>query len=251
MRAFSTPSTLRSCRVIAGAFVMALSSAATWPGPAVGSSGVPLHRVAHADLCVTNGLVSALPGDRLAVNSASSRAVAPGSTGTSAFIRFRYLGPSADSKPLASGEVRRQIGLKLRASDTCNLVYVMWHIQPDAQVSVSIKRNPGRHSHAACHAGGYTRLKATSRVDLPRINPGEQHTLRAELQPDRIEVFADERPVWTGSLMGTVIDFDGPAGFRTDNARFEIEYLVAARTGAQGPSTMISTPNHCADEPAD
>ena len=29
---------------------------------------------------------------------------------------------ASDSEPLASGEFRRQIGLKLRAQDTCNLV---------------------------------------------------------------------------------------------------------------------------------
>src|ERR1700738_677138 len=101
-----------------------------------------LRPVAGADLCVTNGEIKALPGGRLLVETASSRAVLRSPTDAVAEIDFRYLGPSAGAKPLASGELRRQIGLKLRAQDTCNLVYAMWHIEPDARVAVSIKRNP-------------------------------------------------------------------------------------------------------------
>ncbi len=251
MSTLLTPRALRTRGVIAVAFVAALASPAAWPEADPGESGPPLQSVTRADLCVTNGVVSALAGGRLGVNSASSRAVAQVSTGTSAEIRFRYLGPSVDSKPLASGEMRRQIGLKLRARDTCNLVYVMWHIEPDARIAASVKRNPGWHSHAECHADGYTTLKADSRVDLPRINPGEWHTLRADLQRGHLEVFADGRRVWTGSLAGAVIDFDGPAGFRTDNARFEFEYLTAVPTATVSARTVDPTLNRCAREPGD
>src|SRR5258708_2670910 len=77
-----------------------------------------LQRVDRNELCVTNGSVSALPGGRLAIATLSSRAVVRAATETgadqAAEIRFRYLGPTQTSKPLASGELRRQIGLKLR-----------------------------------------------------------------------------------------------------------------------------------------
>ena len=89
-----------------------------------------LRPVARSDLCVTNGEIKALPGGRLLVETASSRAVLRSPTDAAAEIDFRYLGPSAGAKPLASGELRRQIGLKLRAQDTCNLVYAMWRIEP-------------------------------------------------------------------------------------------------------------------------
>ncbi|MGI8569780.1 MAG: hypothetical protein ACR2KT_12280 [Methylocella sp.] len=59
------------------------------------------------------------------MDTASSRAVALASGGRSAEIRFRYLGPSAETKPLASGELRRQIGLNSGRRITCNLVYAM------------------------------------------------------------------------------------------------------------------------------
>jgi hypothetical protein len=93
------------------------------------ASGSSLARIDRKDLCVTNGTVSQLPDGQLAVATPSSRAVVGASTekasDQAAEIRFRYLGPSQSTKPLASGELRRQIGLKLRAQDTCNLVYAI------------------------------------------------------------------------------------------------------------------------------
>src|SRR5262249_16626549 len=97
------------------------------------TSGTALHRIERDDLCVTNGAVSMLPGGRLAINTPSSRAVVRAVENAAdqvAEIRFRYRGPTQISKRLASGELRRQIGLKLRAEDTCNLIYAMWHIEP-------------------------------------------------------------------------------------------------------------------------
>src|SRR6266851_740576 len=86
------------------------------------TSGPALQRIDRNDLCVTNGTVSMLPGGRLAIDTPSSRAVIHAATANTADqvaeIRFRYMGPTQISKPLASGELRRQIGLKLRAKDT-------------------------------------------------------------------------------------------------------------------------------------
>jgi hypothetical protein len=96
----------------------------------------PLRPVALRDICTTNGEIRMGPDGRLEINTPSSRAVLRFRSEPVAEIRFTYLGPSEQSKPLASGELRRQIGLKLRAQDTCNLVYAMWHIEPDARVSV-------------------------------------------------------------------------------------------------------------------
>jgi hypothetical protein len=39
------------------------------------ASGPPLRQIDRNDLCVTNGAVSVLPGDRLAIDTPSSRAV--------------------------------------------------------------------------------------------------------------------------------------------------------------------------------
>lgn len=218
------------------AFIASIHCPCTLATPPV-ASGTLLQRIERGELCVTNGVVSTLSSERLAVDSPSSRAVVRVPTAQIAEIRFRYLGPSESSKPLASGELRRQIGLKLRAQDTCNLLYAMWHIEPDSKIAVSIKRNPGKHTNEECHAGGYTTIKARKSVDLPKVLPGESHSLRAELKEDGLTLLADGRAVWEGTLGSQITEIDGPVGLRTDNARFEFEYF--ART--YGPNAHAQT----------
>lgn len=208
-------------------------------------------RIESRDLCVTNGVVSTSPDGRLAIDTPSSRAVLRIASEPAAEIRFRYLGPTAGSKPLASGEMRRQIGLKLRAQDTCNLLYVMWHIEPDSRIAVSVKRNPGQHTHAECGAHGYTNIRPIRGVAMDRILPGESHTLRAELHGTDLRVIADGRPVWEGTVGDTVKEFDGPVGFRTDNARFVFDYFArGVRKGAES-KTSAGEPGPCHPSPGD
>jgi len=205
----------------------------------------PLQRIGREQLCVTNGIVSALPDGRLAIDAASSRAVVRVGTDQTAEVRFRYLGPTKASKPLASGELRRQIGLKLRAQDTCNLVYAMWHIEPDSKFAVSIKRNPDKHTHAECHAGGYVTMKARSSVDLPKVQPGESHWLRASLHGDDLTLIADGRVVWEGTLGSQMATLEGPVGFRTDNARFEFEFYAGNPGAGTASRTLDERFNQC------
>lgn len=193
-----------------------------------------LQRIERRDLCVTNGAISTLGNGRLAIDTPSSRAVVRILAAQAAEIRFRYLGPSEGTKPLGSGELRRQIGLKLRAQDTCNLLYAMWHIEPDAKIAVAVKRNPGKRTHPQCHDGGYVPIKARTSKDLPKIRAGESHTLRAELHGNDLTLVADGRVVWEGAVGNSISDIDGPVGLRTDNARFELEYH-AARAGPEKP----------------
>jgi len=198
-----------------------------------------LQRMDRSDLCVTNGTVSVRSGGRLAIDAPSSRAVLRAGTKHTvdqvAEIRFRYLGPTQSSKPLASGELRRQIGLKLRAEDTCNLIYAMWHIKPDTAIAVSVKRNAGMHTHEQCGAGGYVNVKAQRRIDLPPIRPGGAHTLRAELHGTNLTVTADAKVAWQGSLGSEALALAGPTGFRTDNARFEFQYYAHRSANAGSP----------------
>jgi hypothetical protein len=208
-------------------------------------SATSFSRIDRSDLCVTNGAVTAERDGKLAVNTPSSRAVLRFASHSAAEIRFRYLGATEESKPLASGELRRQIGLKLRAEDTCNLLYVMWHIEPDSRVAVSVKRNPGQHTHAQCDAHGYRNIRPHRGVAVAAIRPGESHTLRAELHDTDLRVIADGLEVWEGSVGETIKEFDGPVGFRTDNARFVFDYFTrGVRQGVQ-----IST--RCEPSPGD
>jgi hypothetical protein len=158
-------------------------------------------------------------------------------------IRFRYLGPSVESKPLASGELRRQIGIKLRAQDSCNLVYAMWHIEPDSRLAVSVKRNPGLHSHEECHADGYINFKPTA-TEPPPVTPGVPHVLRAELRGSALTVTADGAIAWQGDLGSGIAEFDGPVGLRTDNARFALDYRTP-------PGAFGVDQRPCAPSPGD
>jgi hypothetical protein len=197
--------------------------------PAIGDDaklGSLLSRVGRGRIWVTNGVVSPMPNGWLAIETASSRGVVPGSDGQIAEIHFRYLGPANDAKPLASGELRRQIGIKLHAQDACNLLYAMWHIGPDSKIEVSIKSNPTLHTSAECRAGGYTTIRPSLIVMMPPIHAGEAHRLRAALDGRDLAVIADGREAWVGTVGGGLSGIDGPVGFRTDNARFEVEYLA-------------------------
>lgn len=208
-----------------------------------------LWQVESKDLCVTNGAVAALPDGRLAIDTPSSRAVLRVQTAQVAEVRFRYLGPSATSKPLASGELRRQIGLKLRAQDSCNLLYAMWHIEPDSRIAVSVKSNPGKHTHGECGAHGYVNIKPRAGVALPRIMPGESHTLRAELRGSELSVAADGRIVWEGTV--GISGIDGPVGLRTDNARFTFEYYAGGVTQDARPDPQARKADRCSPSPGD
>ena len=199
-------------------------------------------RVDPRDLCVTNGAISIDPDGRIAIDTASSRAVLRLASMQAAEIRFRYLGPTAESKPLASGEMRRQAGLKLRAQDTCNLLYVMWHFEPDSRIGVSIKRNRGMHTHAECDAHGYTNIKPLHEVAVDRVVPGQSHTLRAELNGTALRVFADNRLAWEGDVGTTVNEFDGPVGLRTDNARIVFDYFARGVMAGAKPAPCHASP---------
>jgi len=182
-----------------------------------------LSPVSKANLCVTEGTIDPLPGQRLAVDVAKMRAYVNAYTQPGAQARFTYLGATPNEAPLASGEMRRQFGLKLRAQDACNLVYAMWRIEPESKVVVSVKSNPGEHSSAQCGNRGYQNIKPRRSSPVPTPEPGASHTLRAQMTGAEMQVFADNSLVWEGSVGPDALLFDGPVGIRSDNARLQIE----------------------------
>jgi hypothetical protein len=211
----------------------------------------PLVQVERNQLCVTNGMIEARDGGWLSIETPSSRAVVPNAVVQVAEIRFKYLGPSASARPLASGELRRQIGLKLRVQDSCNLLYAMWHIEADSELAVLVKRNPGMRTHAQCGATGYSPVKAASAITLAKVRPGELHTLRAELRGEELTLTTDGTVAWEGQVPTDVTEFDGPVGLRTDNGRFELTYsTVLGDLATRGESTKGKVAR-CAPSPSD
>ena len=186
-------------------------------------------------MCVTKGALA-----QARVEVPTFRAVAPGHAGDAAAIRVTVRGTSDHERALAGGQDRRQLGLKLRAADGCNLVYVMWRLDPRPELEVSIKRNPGAHTSAECGADGYTKIKPDGALEPPPLADGAPHTLQAELAAATLTAWIDGRVTWQGHLDATGLT--GPAGLRSDNLSFSLDSLsVDARPG--------SVSANCVDDP--
>ncbi|HYV66358.1 MAG TPA: hypothetical protein VE964_08945 [Myxococcales bacterium] len=192
-----------------------------------GIGGAAPSRLGLEDLRVTEGKLLPGMGGVLRIEEPKVRAVARGPTGPVAELRFTYLGPTSREEPLSSGEMRRQIGLKLRAEDGCNLLYAMWRIAPRPGLVVSLKRNPGQHSSGDCGASGYTNLRPRRGSPAPPLEPGARHSLRAELKGNELMVLLDGAPAWEGALPPEALSLRGPSGLRSDNGRFEFELFVS------------------------
>jgi hypothetical protein len=175
---------------------------------------------------VTRGHVS--PVGR--VSEPKFRAVIPGSDGESAEVKFTYLGPSDVEEALASGLPRRQLGLKLRAADGCNLVYVMWRVHPENKIVVSLKSNPGKHTHRQCGNQGYRNYKARGGVQPSSMDVGSTHRLLAAISGSTVKVWADGALAWEGELDGDALSLHGPAGVRSDNIKVDLS--LSARPGS-------------------
>ncbi len=194
------------------------------------ASADELARAPAARWRVTRGHVEALADGRARVREPKMRAVVDLASGDEAELRFVYLGPSDGAAPLASGELRRQVGLKLRAENGCNLVYVMWRIEPKPQLVVSVKLNPGARTHRQCGARGYRNLVARAGTPPPPLQPNLEHRLHARLDGRILRVWADRALAWEGDVGDEALALRGPAGVRSDNARLELELFVRAAT---------------------
>lgn len=192
-------------------------------------------------LCVTTG-AAALGG---VVEAPAMRAVAKHTDGEAAAVTFTYRGETANKKSLASGEVRRQLGLKLRAENGCNLIYVMWRLDPKPMVYAQLKRNPGAKDHEACGASGYRKLRAAETTPPPPLVPDRRYTLRAEIdEHDELRVYIDDTLHWRGPLPAAVRDLRGPAGLRSDNLAFDLERFEAVPTDATAGNAKCLSEDH-------
>ena len=178
-------------------------------------------------LQVTNGKITETKDGRLEVSTKEMRAVMKSQTRQQAALKFTYLGPTKEVSTLGSGEVRGQFGLKLRALDQCNLVYVMWHFAPDQKIAVSIKRNPGESTHEQCLDHGYiNNIKPRMSAQPERVHADQPHTLSAALDESKLKVTADGKVVWEGDLGPVALEFNGPVGMRSDNAHVVFDFFA-------------------------
>jgi len=192
--------------------------------------------IKRADFCVTDGALGQSAGDRISLDVPEMRAYVRIPTAQSAEIRFRYGGPTKEKSKLGSGQIRSQFGLKLRAQDPCNLLYVMWRVEPESELVVSVKRNPSQHTSAECHNHGYTDIKPRKSSPVPLLRKGETHTLRGEMKNAELRVYADNKEVWEGEVGADAASLEGPVGIRSDNVRLEFDYKARRPEG--------NTPDH-------
>ena len=184
-------------------------------------------QVRPGDFDVTDGKIESAPGKRLKVSTKEMRASLKFSTEQSVIVKFTYLGPTKEVAQLGSKEVRSQFGVKLRAHDDCNAVYIMWHFAPDQKIAVSVKRNPGKRTHAECLDRGYINNIKPRIADLPqRVEVNQPHVLAASMSGSDLTVTADNKLVWWGDLGPVALSFSGPIGLRSDNARVVFDLLV-------------------------
>lgn len=177
-------------------------------------------------LCVTEGSVQETTPGNLDIDNPRTRAVLDSKTPQTAELFFRYMGPTTVLVPLESGVVRTEIGLKLRAQDACNLVYVMWRILPVSQIVVSIKSNPGEQTSAQCQNRGYHNVTPQKSISVSALKAGSAHSLRAEITGTELTVNADGQLAWQGVLDSSAFKFDGPVGFRSDNGQFDAQLFA-------------------------
>jgi len=161
----------------------------------------------------------------------------------SAQIRFTYLAATAHQSALASGAQRVQFGLKLHASDACNLIYVMWRIEPESKLVVSVKSNPGQHTSSQCSNHGYQNIKPHMSAAIPKLAAGQSHTLTAVVHGDDLRAFIDGGLMWQGAPGVVASGMRGPAGVRSDNARLDFEL------SADGLEASASPPPGCRTGP--
>jgi len=186
-----------------------------------------LDRAHPHQVCATLGTLRPSPDALFLVDDPKLRATLAGSRGRGVELSFRYLGPTAKAAQLRSGSERRQLGLELAARDTCNLLYVMWRIEPTTELVVSVKRNGAQSTHIECENRGYHPLRPSVSAPLPALAPGSEHQLRAEIERGMLWVQVDGATVWSGALDPSARELSGKSGLRSDNARFEVLALGA------------------------
>ncbi len=148
------------------------------------------------------------------IDHESVRAVLPGSSGTESRLIFTYQGDTERLKPLTSGQMRYQLGLKLLASDGDNVLYAMWRFRPD-----------GPRIHVQSKVAGVYRQAASvyfdDRLDLEPV-VGRRYELAARVDGLVVRVWLDGAIRWVGEVHESALDLyrhGALSGLRTDNAR--------------------------------
>lgn len=185
--------------------------------------------------CLSAGAGSWRDG-ALAIEAPITRGVWPGTDGERAGIEVEVLGPTGQQAPAASGRVLQQVGLKLRAQDPCNVLYVMWPAAPATGLRILVKANEGRSAFAQCGAKGYATIRPDSTAPFAPLRAGEPRRMEAAITGGQLSVAIDGHTVWSGTIGAAAAALAGPAGFRVDNLRVQLRAFGLAPVDNALPS---------------
>lgn len=216
---------------LAPALVACSGGSRTEAAPRNHKPSIELAPIAQADLCVTKGAMT-----QTSIEDPTMRGYARGFGGDAASLTFTYRGETFETRELAGGQARRQIGIKLRAQDSCNVVYVMWRLDPKPKLDVSVKFNPGQKAHEECGAEGYTKVRPVKKTFIPPFEYGKTHTLRAEIVGNELYAWIDDALLFQGTLPEVARGISGPAGVRSDNVKFDLVALSAPKGEGVAPA---------------
>ncbi|MEZ0391398.1 MAG: Ig domain-containing protein [Pseudobdellovibrionaceae bacterium] len=177
-------------------------------------------RIPRNLICATNGQVQTNSAESIEVTTATSRSVVTTPTEQKIRIDFTYLAPIND--PAANPNGHRQIGLKLRAANSCNVLYVMWPVA-GGPLKVTLKRNDGMKNHSECGPEGYTNLTPSLSKTVSALQIGRKYRLQAEYENETLNVYASGVKAWSGMIENQDIPFQGPVGVRTDGGKFTFD----------------------------
>jgi hypothetical protein len=217
-------------RASAAGLWLLITSACTRGVIGPGSEPIPV-----AALHATSGQLERLDAFRARVVAPVLRAQVPQPTAAGVELRFVYEGATTQAAKLGSGELRRQLGLKLLSFDSCNVTYVMWRLAPRAQIHVSQKANAGQTRHEECGDRGYRDLEPSwHSAALPLVLPGQEHRLTARLRSHQLRVSVDGVVVWRGAVSLPAGSVTSPqVGIRSDNAKFRFSLSGVMDTDAE------------------
>jgi hypothetical protein len=182
------------------------------------------------ELEVTSSSLTELEPTTLSINDPSTRATLKTGIAQVACLQFRYLGPTSNRVASGSGTEFHQIGLKLRSKDPCNLIYVMWRIQPTQELVIQTKRNVNQSTSEGCHNQGYTTV---ARIPFQPFLTGQLYEFMAWVQTDpggnsEVCCWVNWQEVLRAPIDSAFIqDVNGLRGIRSDNGQYNFRFFTA------------------------
>jgi hypothetical protein len=191
-------------------------------------SMIQLIPIKFSELKVTKGIVTEIAPDEFLVETPSLRGTVSTQIDTIACLKFRYFGVTDKRDKSGDGYEHHQIGIQLLAKNSCNLLYVMWRLQPEELV-IKVKHNPGQTKHSECGNHGYHTI---DRMPYPGFQIDEPHELLASISDIdsaniKLQVWIDQQVALQTQIDRALLhNTPGVPGIRSDNGKYQFQYLV-------------------------